>query len=791
MPQVSQLAHRNVRNTNIAYKSNISPTDTDACYVSGSQDIFTSIAGYAERRPGFANNVEVTPTVFNNLQRLFTWDRFDGTFIEMACDINASGQSVAYKRIIGSDNSFVSLFTDTATGTPFDFVVSNNTCYFSNGSTAKKWDPINGLTNWGIAVGSGMVSGPNACGTGTDVSNVYTVAWSNPGNITAADAVYATATVTPGLGTHFLTASNFGFSIPSTQNVVGVLVEVKGFQTSATTQNISVQLSNNTGTAVAGTPKVGSLPTTNGFISFGNSSDTWGVVWTPSAVNAASFSCVIFANTSDPTTTVSVDFVRVTLYTNVAPVVTLTGTGLTASIGYQYVACYGNSNTGHISSPTAGSNVVKPTNQSMQVALVASTDAQVNQIRVFRSTDSVASGNSAGVYFEIPTSPFPNTTANIVDGATDGSLIVTSVAPVSGFNDPPTPFQSPVYFAGRIWGFKNNQVFYSGLEEILLGVPEESFVSGQGGNFWNFDEPVQALGTAGTGLNQTLVIFAGGRVYGITGSTLDTFQRFLISNRRGCRNVVCVSSMGGMLAWFDSAAQIWATNGNSLQEISLDIRPDLVNLVPSTCSLTFHTQGRFHWGVFSTGSKLFVYDMDLEQWMPPWSVAAKYVYSGETSPGVYSLMLSTGTKAIALSTTAHNDNGATYTPIANTNLFPVVPDFGKRFSYAAQGLYDEPSRTGYPNIIQVDTNNVGLGDVLICSDDDPLNSSTVYTSIFNNQQSPSVAYNRGQGANLVQNVYPLVQPEARWIGIRIKGQNADDALKMYSFFLAYKSVGGR
>jgi len=795
MPLETQLAHRNVRNTNLPYKSNVSPTETDPCFITGSKDVLTSINGYAERRLGFADNVETTPTVFNNLQRIFAWDRFDGTFIEMACDINASANAVVYKRVIGVDNSFVSIYTDTGGNTPFDFVISNNQVYFSNGHVAKKWDPSNGVTNWGIAVGSGggaVVSGPTLCGTGTDVASTgFSVAWANPGNITAADNAYATATVTTGQGTHFLTASNFGFSVPVANSVVGFLVQIKGFQTSATAQNIQVSLSKNTGTATVGNYQTGVLPTSNGTTSVGGQGDLWGTSWTPTEINAATFSVLIFANTNDPVTTVSIDSVQVTVYATIGPAVTLGGTGLTASTGYQYVYCYGNSNSGHVSSPTIPSNVVKPANQTISVPLLASTDPQVNQIRVFRSTDSVAAGFNAGVYFELPTSPYPNTSATITDTAADTSLIVSSVAPIAGFNDPPTPLRGVVYFAGRVWGFKNNQVFYSGLEEVLLGVPEESFVSGPGGNFWNFDEPVQALAVAGTGMNQGLMIFCGGVVYGIVGNSLDTFRRFLISNRRGCRNLNCVSSLGGMVAWLDSSMQVWATDGNSLQELSTDIRPDLAALSPVGASMTFHTAGRFHWLVLAFPTKMFIFDMDLEQWMPPWSIATTYAYSGETASGVYDLMISTGTKALKLSTTSHNDNGTPYTPVLQTNLFSVIPDFGKRFSYAGMGTYDEPTRTGYPTNIEVDTNAVGLGDVALCSDDDPLNASTPYVSVFANKVGPEVAYNRLQGVNLVQSIFPMSKPEARWIGLKITGQQADDALKIYTFVLAYKTLGGR
>ncbi len=624
MPDPKQLAHRHISATNLPYISNLNPTQTDPCYVAGSQDVLTTIAGYAERRLGFADNVEVTPTTFVNAKRIFSWDRTDGTFIQMACDINGSSQAVVYKRVIGTDNSFVSIFTDTGSSTAFDFVVSNNTIYFSNGSTARKWDPTNGLSNWGITA--------------------------------------------------------------------------------------------------------------------------------PAA----------------------------------APVVATVAGTLVANIGYQYVVCYHNSASGHVSSPSPKSAVIVPATQGVQVTLVAAADAQVTGIKVFRTTDSVATGTNGATFLEITSSPFTNTNQNITDNTADTALNISSIAPTPTFNDPPPAMQALVYFSGRVWGFSGSKVFFSGLEEIITGTPEEAFPSGTAGNFWRFDQPVQALAVAGDVPNQTLVIFCGGRIYGITGNTLDTFRRFLLTKRRGCRAVTCISELGGMVAWLDSSNTIWGTDGGSLKDLSTDIRPDLASVTPANCSMTFHVAGRFHWLVFSTGAKLFVYDMDTEQWMPPWTFVCQYVYSGEVSAGAYKLMAMTATKALQLSATAHNDNGASYTLIAQTNLFSVVPDFGRRFSTVGVGSYDEPTRTGTPYFFQVDSNSVTLQDVGFAADEDPTLATTIYTSIFAQRTGPETAFNRSNGINLVQSIFAMTRPNARWISFQIKGQAADDALKIYGFFLAYR-----
>lgn len=796
MPQESQLAHRVLGNLALPYVTNVSPASTDPHFVSGSADILTSVNQYAERRPGFATAVETTPTVFNNLKRLFAWDRFDGTFIEMACDVNAGGFAQVFKRIVGTDASFVSIFTDTA-ATVFDFVVSNNTVYFSNGHVAKKWDPVNGLSNWGIAVGS-VTSSVNAyCGTGAN----GTGAWTAPTNIQGApDSVFTTiALVVPahviGTTSGTLNATNYGFTIPATNSILGIQVVITGFFTHTGTSTIpgSVLVNLFSGGNIIGSQRGIVLPGASANVTLGGSSDLWGTTLTPSAVNSVTFglsiSCEGDNNSAGADTfTFQLDAAQITVFQLGGPGIVVSGAAgtMTATAGYVYVFCYGNSNTGHISSPTPPSaNTGVFTNKAnVSVTLTASTDPQVNQIRLFRTTDG-----GGGTYFELPTSPYPNTTGAVLDSASDGNLQVGSIAPTPTFNDPPPPFLAPVYFSGRIWGFVGNKVYFSGLEEINQGVPEESFPSGIAGNFWSFDEPVQGLGVAGIGAGQTLGILCGGRLYGIQGNTLDTFRRFLVSNRRGCRNRTCVTSLGGMMAWLDTANQVWATDGNSLQELSLAIRPDLSSITQANCSLTFHTAGRFHWLVLSTGAKLFVYDIDQDQWMPPWNFSANYIVSEEVAAGNYVLQAATTTKALQMNPVAFNDNSVTYAPVAKISLLSVIPDYGTRFSYIGMGSYNEPTRTGVPYTFQVTNNGQALGDFKILTDEDP--TTGAYTSIAANLVDTVVAFNRTNGVNLKQLVYQTTQPASRWVSMQVVLANADQVDNLYELFMAYKPLGGR
>ncbi len=125
--------------------------------------------------------------------------------------------------------------------------------------------------------------GPNAAGTGSG--------YTNSGNITADDSSYATALVTLA-SPSVLSATNFGFSIPSGATINGVTATVKRKvnSTTGTPHSQIVQLikggtaqgNNNADTGVT-------LPTTEGTVTYGSGSDMWGLTLTDTDVNASNF----------------------------------------------------------------------------------------------------------------------------------------------------------------------------------------------------------------------------------------------------------------------------------------------------------------------------------------------------------------------------------------------------------------------------------------------------------------------------------------------------------------------
>lgn len=164
--------------------------------------------------------------------------------------------------------------------------------------------------------------GPNSPGTAVDDSSVGTLAWTNPTNAEVSDGIYATATNpvsgTPAV-THYLKVTNYGFSIPTTASINGILVQVQRKAFSDFTNNVidnSINIVKSTG-AIGATNKATAThwPTTEAYADYGSSSDLWGETWTPADINNSNFGAAVSAsiNGFDTFDTGSVDYVSITV----------------------------------------------------------------------------------------------------------------------------------------------------------------------------------------------------------------------------------------------------------------------------------------------------------------------------------------------------------------------------------------------------------------------------------------------------------------------------------------------
>ncbi len=162
-------------------------------------------------------------------------------------------------------------------------------------------------------------------GSGSDVSDVGTFAWTNPGNILLDDGNYATALdVTPGAITHYLEGTQYGFSIPPAATINGITVTIGRYSTGTggappiyVIRDSVVSLLK-TG-AVAGDNKANTIDNwpafgaANAAATYGGPADLWGTTWTPAEINATNFGVALSATNSSSTNnrTAGVDYISV------------------------------------------------------------------------------------------------------------------------------------------------------------------------------------------------------------------------------------------------------------------------------------------------------------------------------------------------------------------------------------------------------------------------------------------------------------------------------------------------
>jgi hypothetical protein len=162
-----------------------------------------------------------------------------------------------------------------------------------------------------------VISASEPAGSGAnDAGNGGTVTWANPGNITALDATYATATF-PSSSTatsEYLKAESFGFAIPTGATIKGIQVSVlrAAFGNEKAIVDTAARLVK-AGTVQTTDRSLGvQWPTSAAYAIYGGTSDLWGGVWTPTDINDPGFGFAIAASSINDTALV--DYISITVY---------------------------------------------------------------------------------------------------------------------------------------------------------------------------------------------------------------------------------------------------------------------------------------------------------------------------------------------------------------------------------------------------------------------------------------------------------------------------------------------
>lgn len=240
-----------------------------------------------------------------------------------------------------------------------------------------------------------------------------------------------------------------------------------------------------------------------------------------------------------------------------APTIAAGSTGpLTGT--YQYTYTYYNSKDGTESNPAEYSSQLAVSSKAITVTLVASTDTQVDLIRVYR-----IGGNQLSFTL---VEEVPNTTTTYTDDTADVDVEGTLLLSLD-YGTPPVRLKYLSEFAGTFFGAVDDKLYFT----EPLGNP----------NYWPETNYVR-LPSNVTGIAITangIVVFAQYTSYVITGTDSTTFVLLLLSTDQGCTSHQSIARFkSGVL--FTSTDGLCYTDGSSVELMSYQTLGKL-NLVPT------------------------------------------------------------------------------------------------------------------------------------------------------------------------------------------------------------------
>ncbi len=427
-----------------------------------------------------------------------------------------------------------------------------------------------------------------------------------------------------------------------------------------------------------------------------------------------------------------------------------------AAGGYSWRYAFGNSGTTHIGAISDVSAYTGNfTSKNYTITGSTTSDGQVNQVHIYRTADGGAT------YYELPNSPIAYVGGwSVVDSALSTALNISAQASIPALNNPPLAAQGCVFFAGRIWTFAGDKLYYSNFEETINGISAEQF---NNINIYAFGTEITGLATC----QRSLLIFTRNSIQRITGDSIATFSRQPFLNRVGVHQQANIAQGGQRLvAWLDISGTVIVTDGITSQEIGLPIRKDLAGIDQTKASVAFHSNGIQQWLVVqdSGQNKSWTYDNDNGQWMVPWSIGGTAMTSVETASGVYTMLRSTssGTQVLKLNTAVYQDAGTSYFEFLMSGLVNLGEGKG-------------PGEVGTIEYLALERNTVANNDVQTILDDNPLTGS--FTSFFANEIAPP---DRTDGSALIERWYYVRTGTARRGAFQLIWPTGTSAWQLYT-----------
>lgn len=165
--------------------------------------------------------------------------------------------------------------------------------------------------------------GPFSGNTYASNTAVGTVLWSNASGAQLSDDVYASAGLSSGVISRYLLATSFGFSLSNWNRIYGIVAEVElSADSGSRLQTYSVKLVSDNAAEQAVVDgfdlmRSDNLTTTDTVRTYGSTSSTWGLDWTPARVGLGNFGLAFSVWDSGGgagIATARVDQIRMTVY---------------------------------------------------------------------------------------------------------------------------------------------------------------------------------------------------------------------------------------------------------------------------------------------------------------------------------------------------------------------------------------------------------------------------------------------------------------------------------------------
>jgi len=226
------------------------------------------------------------------------------------------------------------------------------------------------------------------------------------------------------------------------------------------------------------------------------------------------------------------------------PTTSISGTGVLGGT-LQYCYTYYNINDGTESKPSVYSTELTVSSQSVNIDVVASTDPQVTNIRLYR-----LGGNLVSMELVVE---LTNSTQTYNDNIDDLSILGDVLSSFSNG-------QAPV---GLNYLTENNAMFFGAISDKLW-YSDIAYVNNWSSfNFIDFDFPITGIGAVPNGL----LVFTEFKTYIVTGTSPNTLSKYLLNGNQGCVDHRSIRYAKNTLLWL-STDGICASRGGEISVIS-------------------------------------------------------------------------------------------------------------------------------------------------------------------------------------------------------------------------------